>query len=111
MNYMWQQFLEPFDPVLYFEVDGQSIPMRIENVTDNSDLESTDGSEQLVRWDISCQMEGWMKANATKVPTVQVQKLVLAEEVIPGQSIDLHISTTNFNKKTGEIKSTTEETL
>ena len=104
MNYMWQQFLEPFDPVLYFDVDRQSIPMKIDNIADNSQLESVDGSEQLVRWDVTCSMEGWLRANIAKVPTVQKQRIAFAESTHEGSIDDAMKISTDFNLDTGEIK-------
>ena len=104
MNYVWQRFLHEFDPVKYFIIDNQQIPLRLENIADNSDLESYEGSEQLVRWDMTCTMEGWLKTNPIKVPTVQKQFVALVEEVVGTGGInDLMKIRKEFDLRTGEV--------
>jgi len=104
MNYIWQSFLHEFDPVKYFVLDQQQIPFRLENITDNSDLESVDGAEQLVRWDMTCTMEGWLKTNPVSVPTVQKQFVALSEEIAGTGAInDLMKIRKEFDLRTGEV--------
>jgi len=107
MNYLWQQFLSEFGPNKYFRVDNQDIPMKLNSITDVSDLESKDGAEQLVRWDIRCAMEGWLKVDKVEVDTVKTQVVVMGEMVIKEGQIGLD----PWIKKSVEYDAETEEVL
>jgi hypothetical protein len=102
MNHMWQQILHDFDPVLCFDVDNQQIPVRIINISDNSTLDSTGGSEQLVRWDVTVMLEGWLKTSVAKVPVIHKEKMQMVERTAVSMTELMNIQR-EYNLMSGEV--------
>jgi hypothetical protein len=97
MNYVLQQVLSQFAPDYVFEIDGQTVTMMLESVTDTSQLEiGTTGEYQLVRTDVVTTMKQvWVKTNPIEVKTVIYQKMAYAEsEVSPMNITDYLVLTT-----------------
>ena len=97
MNYILHQVLSQFAPDCVFEIDGQTVTMMLESVTDTSQLETGNtGAYQLIRTDIVTTMKQvWIKTNPIIVKTVLYQKMAYGESIVsPLNETDYLVTTT-----------------
>lgn len=75
MDYIIQRMNEQFTPIAYTVVDnpfsknGLAMPIKLIDITDNSDLEREDTEDRLLRTTFSLEVEAWMFYDIKSAPT------------------------------------------
>ena len=79
MDYMIQRVQEQFVPMAYYDVsspfsDGTIVmPIKLTEITDNSDLERDQTDDRLLRITVSIEVEAWMFFDIHQAPTFQTE--------------------------------------